>query len=420
MQSPINRGLLALLLLLPPTACALADGFVIKFGGSYVREEEQRAFIDWSDGQETLYVATRTEATDGATLWLLPVPAAPEQVQAEPVELFPHVTFEQTIAGQARAALHRSETKVAFMDVGVLSCFFCMYVGGSDAKPFMSFDGYKVHSRVERLGMIVETLTAQTPAALDRYLATRQLEVTAANITGLAPYLRPGHTLVCGWRAEPTAKDQARALRIQFPAARVFFPLKPSQVYASNIESTIYVRGGWRQPDNSSLAGVRCQYVTASVSPGEGEEPLTRVQLPASPKDWTDDLELETGAPLPIYVAPWIIAWEKTVWGVPLASGLLGALLCLSLPWLLMERTQRRWPDYAASAGVGLGFALTVWCAALLFWIWQRRRRPPLGFAAEVRWWAPRLIAFAGVVVLHVVVYTLVCQGLVAWLRPYE
>src|SRR5437879_3530681 len=74
-----------------------ADGIVVGHDLVYeskltpLRETEQQAFIEWADGEEHLYVATRTEPSTGPSLWLLPVPARPDQVKAEPIQAFPHV-----------------------------------------------------------------------------------------------------------------------------------------------------------------------------------------------------------------------------------------------------------------------------------------------------------------------------------------
>src|SRR5262245_64472629 len=97
MATKVFAGCLALSLLgcLLDPAVASGDGCVIARQGKYVAEKEQRAYIEWEDGQERLYVATRTEASTDATLWILPVPAKPRHVQAEPVEQFPHVSYTE-------------------------------------------------------------------------------------------------------------------------------------------------------------------------------------------------------------------------------------------------------------------------------------------------------------------------------------
>src|SRR5437867_482088 len=70
-----------------------ADGIVIDLSGRVVPEEVQQAFIEWKDGHERLYVATRSAASDGPTVWIVPVPAPPDKIVAVPVSVWPHVLY---------------------------------------------------------------------------------------------------------------------------------------------------------------------------------------------------------------------------------------------------------------------------------------------------------------------------------------
>ena len=58
-----------------------------------VPEKEQHAYIEWEAGRERLYVATRTEASQGPALWVVPIPSKPEQVTVEPIQAFPLVGY---------------------------------------------------------------------------------------------------------------------------------------------------------------------------------------------------------------------------------------------------------------------------------------------------------------------------------------
>jgi hypothetical protein len=58
--------ILAACALLPATAHA--DGFVLDRAGRYVPETEQQAYIERHDGREHLYLATRTQQTNGPSL----------------------------------------------------------------------------------------------------------------------------------------------------------------------------------------------------------------------------------------------------------------------------------------------------------------------------------------------------------------
>src|SRR5262245_10036417 len=88
------------LILVSGVLCALlggtpvrADGFLLSKFGNYVPEKEQYAYIEWEAGRERLYVATRSEKSDGPALWIVPIPSPPREIQAQPVQAFPYVSL---------------------------------------------------------------------------------------------------------------------------------------------------------------------------------------------------------------------------------------------------------------------------------------------------------------------------------------
>src|SRR5215475_6907798 len=89
-----SRVALAIASWLAMSLAARGDGSIIDAFGRYVPEHEQQAVIEWRDGQERLYVATRAASTGGPSLWMVPVRASPARVQAEPVKELPRV-FER-------------------------------------------------------------------------------------------------------------------------------------------------------------------------------------------------------------------------------------------------------------------------------------------------------------------------------------
>ena len=57
------------LIVLPP---ARADGCKFRTDGRKVPEREQRAFIEWENGTETLHVAALADPTTEGTVWIVP------------------------------------------------------------------------------------------------------------------------------------------------------------------------------------------------------------------------------------------------------------------------------------------------------------------------------------------------------------
>jgi hypothetical protein len=400
--------------LVGPHPTVRADGFVLDKSGRYVPEQEQQAFIEWHDGMERLFIHTRTAESSESTLWIVPVPASPELVRAEPVAKFPVVGYERNIVISARTHLERLGAYAIILDTGLLPLTCLAMMGcGSDVK---SASGLTVHQHVERLGMVLEILTAQSPTALDEYLTRKQLYFRATGITAMTPYLNQNHTLICAWAAEPSTKPSARAVRIDFPTPFIFYPLRPTSVYESSIKSSIYVKGWVRQQARSETSTIKCHYVVGQVREidpddktersslkgryGEGE-PLTRVQLPSEPSSWTEDLSFEPGVPNPIRVCQALDALGE---GLPwMLSAVLGVILAPLLPVLVISRSQRTWGDYLWAVFVGGAMCLSVFASAALFFVWCRMRRlPPGGGTVKsesegVRMWALCFVLTGGV-----------------------
>lgn len=97
---PHATCLLGLVCVLVHPGAAVADGVVLDPNGHYVNEQQQHAFIEWHAGTERLFLATRTDPTAGPSVWLVPVPAAPETVRAEPAKLFPHAVGREGLGAR--------------------------------------------------------------------------------------------------------------------------------------------------------------------------------------------------------------------------------------------------------------------------------------------------------------------------------
>ena len=291
-----------------------ADGFLYKKGG-YVREEHQAAFIEWHEGKERLYVETRAQSVPGGTLWIVPIIAPPEQVKAEPVTTRPLVY-------QAETFLHRADEKIlktllafALADTGaglLLSPVLALTSLGFGTKSVYSRvgsvigGGVVVHDRVVKLGMTIEVLSAVSVSALDDYLASKQLDVKAKELWSLSPYLEQQAAIVCAWASGPL---EARAMRIDFPMPRIFFPLRPSQVYKDPISTDIYIRGFATPPPGFLTPWIRVEPVSGELNNGERNQPLTRVHVTGSPSSWNEDLWLEPGG-TPRWNLRWFVVYN--------------------------------------------------------------------------------------------------------------
>jgi len=363
---------------------ARADGCIIGKYGRYIPEREQLAFIDWDGAREHLYVATKADASTDPSVWIVPVPAGPEFVVAEPVDKFPHASYTRSATAAARRTLR--ETSEWALVAGTSMPILAMGTLGSKAGA--TFSDLQVHKTVEKLGMVVEVISARSTDSLDRYLAERQLNTRAADIAALAPYLQEEYTLVCGWVPAPQNEVRARAVRIDFPTTAVFYPLRPTRIYTADVATAIYIRGWVRPRAGTTLSGMRCRYVHGSVTERSVDElastfhppssatmePLTRVELGTSPQAWTEDLFLEPGTPAAVDVARAVESLGA--WLIVLAPAMSGVLLGTLLPWAIVPRDNRRWIDWVWACGVGLAMGLSLFVAVLVFYAWCWRRQP--------------------------------------------
>jgi hypothetical protein len=375
---------IALLHLLVEVPCANADGFVLDKAGRLVREEEQQAFIEWQNGDERLFVMTRTAAGNESTLWILPVPGGPDQIQAEPVAKFPVVRLQQNVVASAKRRLERSAFVASLADTGLIPYCLGGLVGcGGDDKE----NSVDVHQHTEKLGMVVEVLTAKTAAGLDDYFVGKQITTRAAGIRALSPYLTGGYSLVCAWTASPSVKPAARAIRIEFPSPTIYYPLVPTSVYETPIASSIYVRGWVRHPGAASTPGTKCHYVLGTLkeidyelSPQERKkhqlrnpsEPLTQVHLSSYPREWTADLKLEEGNPPAVSLSRLIVSLDLYL--PSLLCSAVGIILAPLLFLVAIPRRQRSWSDLLWAELVGAAMGLTVFASAIVFCIWFRSR----------------------------------------------
>lgn len=385
------RLILCVTMICVASSFARADGCILGKFGKYIPEKSQSAFIEWSAGQERLFVSTRTEPEDGPSLWLLPIPADPAKIVVEPVEKFPFVFGEQPAIAGGRAALEWCVLATLALDFppAVIFTLALTAVGTQASAQFGPLEGVTVHQRVEKLGMVVEVLTATSASALEQYLRRRELPVRASELHGLADYFGKEFSFICGW-VDQTAKVRARAMRIDFPSPAIFYPLKPTSVYSEEVDTAIYVRGFAAPAEAEAPSNFRCRCVMGRLGErdidvkdefwellGQQETPrveLTRVELPRRPSEWTQDLSLLPARPPAIDAARFIerMGYRLAIlvqMGVGMVAGVLLPLLC--------KRQDRRCFDYLYGmlAGSLVCFSILVpWLLAFGRW---RERCPP-------------------------------------------
>ncbi len=413
----------AALLLMVALPDAQADGCKFASDGRKVPEREQRAFIEWDDGTETLYVAALGDPTTEGTVWVVPIRATAAAVWAEPVDSLPAVTYYQTLRGLAEWQLREAIAVAGLLDSGGLCCpFFIGGCGGSGgAKSAIET------SRVEKLGMIVTVVAAESRAEIERYLDAQGVS-RVADLSSLDPYFgQPGYAFVCGWVAEREKPVAATGLKVVFPSPTLWFPLRATQAYTDPIETVVYVRGFVKPARGCDLPGLSCQYIFGNVRtlsvgetftadrPGHDSEDrhnrlerMTRITLTTDPQKWDRDLELVPGTTPVGTTALAVTGWAGFLG--PLWSAMLGAILGLAIPRLTVPKAERRRVDWLAGALTGASIVLTIWVSALVFsiWRWRRFRDHP----NQPR----RYVVLPALAVAHFVIVLGVCNGLIEWI----
>lgn len=395
-----------------------ADGCKFASDGRKVPEREQRAFIEWADGTETLHVAALGDPTTEGTVWVVPVRAAAGAVRAEPIDAMPAVTYYETLVRRAELQIREAILLAAVLDSGGLCCpCFVGGCGGSGPKSATEA------SRVEKLGMVVTVVSAESRAGLEQYLDAQGVNRAAADLSSLDPYFgQSGYAFVCGWVAKRGEPVTATGLTVVFPSPTLWFPLRPTRAYTSPVETVVYVRGFVKPAPGCDLPGLKCEYVFGHVETlgvaqtfagkeyrGGRLDPVTRVTLTTDPQRWDRDLELVPGTTRAGTVALAVTGWLGFLG--PLWSALLGAVLGLAIPRLIVPKADRWRVDWLAGAATGAAITLTIWSSALVLLTWWRLR-----FRDSPVRLRPYVVVLA-LAVVHFGVVVAVCNGLIAWLK---
>jgi hypothetical protein len=418
----------ALVVLLVAVPDIRGDGCKFASDGRKVPEREQRAFVEWADGVETLHVAALSDPITEGSVWVVPVRGGASAVRAEPVEEFPAAVYYHTLKSRAERQLRDAINFAGLLDSGGLCCPLFVQIGCGGMAPAKAA---VEASRVEKLGMVVTVVSAQSRDEIARYLDAQGVNRAATDLSSLDPYFgKDEHAFVCGWVAPRKEPVQATGLKIVFPSPTIWFPLRPTRAYTDPVDTVVYVRGFVKPAPGCDLSGLKCQYIEGEVrSMGVGQafdkntvpdhpyyfpdrlEPLTRVTLSTDPQKWDRDLELVPGTTPTGTLALAITGWVGFLG--PLWSAMLGAALGLLIPRLTIPNADRKRHDRLAGALIGAAIVLSVWASAVAFAVWRR-------YAFRDRPFHPnRYVVLPVLAVAHFAIVFAVCHALLTWLAAH-
>ncbi|HII99827.1 MAG TPA: hypothetical protein HA272_11385 [Methanoregula sp.] len=341
-------------------------------------EDQQLAAIHYEDGMENLLLSITMDdsLTGGQAVWIYPVPSAPEKVTIDVVKGYPVLKGRDVDLDASRAALSVSGWIMAYATAppGLMYGYPCMFflsgfgMAGSPGTqgaswgmnhagdgPVTDPDAITIHSRIDRMGITSELVTAKTTAALHDYLRTKGMDDPATMAAPLDGYIGEDYSFVITtisnvseFKAESgTTSTHILGSFARFPTDRIYFPLKPTSVYGSReVPVLLYVTG---HVSPVLYEGIRTNTSTtyytqplytppsdldAFFNSNQNAEPLdyTKIRITTPSDTFSGDLWIDERPPLVFAVKKGILAFPW-LWGILffLALSLASALLAGAL-----------------------------------------------------------------------------------------
>lgn len=341
-------------------------------------ENQQLAAIHYEDGMENLLLSITMDdsLSGGQAVWIYPVPSAPEKVTIDVVKGYPVLKGRDVDVDASRAALSVSGWIMAYATAppGLMYGYPCMFflsgfgmagspgtkgvtmgIGHSGDAPVTDTDAITVHSRIDRMGITSELVTAKNAGALHDYLRTKGMDDPATMAAPLDGYIGEDYSFVITTISnvtEFTAESEKDGTHIlgsfaRFPTERIYFPLRPTSVYGSReVPVLLYVTGhvspvlyGGIRANTTTTYYTQPLYTPPSdldtfFNGNQHVERLdyTKIRITTPSDTFTGDLWMDDRPPLVLAVKTGILAFPW-LWGILffLALSLASALLAGAL-----------------------------------------------------------------------------------------
>ena len=220
---------------------AFADGGIFypddEWGNwDMLKQNKQEAYINFYNGREELLLSIDVGANMmRESLWLLPVPARPDEIILDVIDGIPAVTgdrlkkkIDDSIAGIEKTLWMTQLYPVVPL---LISNFTVGHVGAPLGDLGGPGTGVTVHQRLEKKGIISEVLTAQSGQALADYLIEKNFRFDIDGIPRLNEYIGDNFSFIASWLTPKPQEDGNRGLFISFPAQEIFYPMKLTSLY---------------------------------------------------------------------------------------------------------------------------------------------------------------------------------------------
>jgi hypothetical protein len=328
---------------------------------------EQRAAIFHREAIQKMVIAINFEADDeDSALWIFPVLGTPDRTKVDLLDSFPpfHGVDSREEAEDTIEQMLMWMRLTQFWTV--LQEITRPILLGSKS------GGSSVYMEMEKWGIQVEAITAESLEGLEIYLKQRHPGIRRDQLQTFSPYLSGEHVLIVArissrqqlLKEFPSYSDRYNSslgrspcLSVEFHTDRPFYPLRPTSGYGSTeAPINLYVLGLVQPETTASLARdisishhVQQGPLPAEFLPGttNGEqEPYTRITIRTPAQNLTDDLWFFPTRPPDWSYGVWIDSLDSvaifTMFPI-LVAGISYLAAGLSSLWLL-----GKWKGYAA------------------------------------------------------------------------
>ena len=306
-------------------------------GWSYGDDSAEQSFINFENGTEKLIITLNLKKRSKDAVLVIPIPANPKLIKADVLSDVPKFSGYNV---SKKAHENLSSIRDALLSTQIYpivpillkSSISTSYVGGANSSDGALLNAptkginqdIVVYQHLEKEGMVAEVLSAATSDALYDYLKQKGLKVEKDSIPIFRDYINKEFSFVVSWISPSASADSAKGLQMNFPAKKIFYPLKPGSAYPGDgMEKIINVVGFVSPklyPDikNATKADYFYSEIPSSFkdfSSSGKKFGFTRIIVKAAPKKLTQDLYISNNAPLKITNAQ-LINFHPFIYGL--------------------------------------------------------------------------------------------------------
>ena len=335
----IKRGFRAALILflitcLTSTTIALGDGCVVRRptntpSWDYSEEDNQVCFISHKDGLETMVLSVDVSEGEDDLVWIFPVPAIPESVYIDVTKGLP-ILKGVNVGETSKKVIHlavanaRNTVFIPFPDdVPRSGRVYSMGLEAISGVNELDSEEVTIHKLVNKLGLSVLLLDADSSTALDVFLTENGVELPAGAQSVIDEYIGEDYCFVVSWVNDlGMTRVGSLAISLRFPTASPYFPLRLTSVYDDlEIPITVYVRGHWIPNLYQGISGYSdVDYYTRTTIDypdsryGLADTQYTRLSINSPSQQFSDDIWFKKGITLTGWVSKLILENQFITW----------------------------------------------------------------------------------------------------------